>query len=666
MKKKTAVVLAVLIAGVLTGSCVTKNMGYHVYAKGEEDFRIDGSTLTAYLGDDIFVSIPDYVTTIGKEAFAKNDTLQSIELPEKLKTIEYNAFSDCTALKDITLPESVTKVGPGAFQGCTSLSTVEIGRKVESWGTGVFNDCTSLSQLILDDDNLYLSYYNGALYNGNMTFLYQVLPGRAGENYVMPEEVEAMDAYAFWNMQELKNVAVSENVTQIAAFSMSNMGSVENVVLSSSVTNIEEKAFANNSALKQVAIYDETTQIHDKAFSNCPNVKLLVNKGSEAENYGKEHKLAVIYEAEYPTAFADSNEKLEEKPSKTVTVTREKKIITSDHKDENKKKEETTQESEAVDISNENPLDVQEDGVIGKTIIASGQAVVLIGESNQKVYGTPAGESTKVEETLEEKSEEASTEENTKEDVKAEDGIASKESENKISDKETSNKETSNKETSNKETSNKETAENTQEQKSETQTSDTKNDDESQIIKERAYYKQNNLTNYEISEKIKEIKRLAFARSGLTSIEIPDNVKTIGYGAFYACEDLKEVTISDSVESIETKAFADTPWLENWLRGENQTGDGSDFLIVGNGILLAYRGSESKVTLPETVKQIGSEAFKGHEELVEVTIPESVTKVNAEAFRNCTNLKTVNGCKGIKTVIRGAFYGTQVDEDSLR
>lgn len=642
MKKKTAVVLAVLIAGVLTGSCVTKDMGYHVYAKGDEEFRIDGSTLTAYLGDDIFVSIPDYVTAIGKGAFAKNDTLQSIELPEKLKTIEYNAFSDCTALKDITLPESVTKVGPGAFQGCTALSTVEIGSQVSSWGSGVFNDCSSLSQLIVDDENLYLAYYNGALYNGDMTFLYQVLPGRAGENYVMPEEVEAMDAYAFWNMQNLKNVAVSENVTQIAAFSMSNMGSVENVVLSSSVTSVEEKAFANNNALKQVAIYDDVTQIHDKAFYNCPNVKLLVNKGSEAESYGKEHKLTVIYEAEYPTAFTDSNEKLEEKPSKTVTVTRQKKITTSNHKGVSEEAEEKVE----ITQNYENPLDMQEDGVIGKTIIASGQAVVLIGESDQKVYGTPAGESTKVEETLEEKSEEASTEENTKEDVKTEDGISSKESENKISDKEA--------------------AENTQEQKSETQTSDTKQNDESQIIKERAYYKQNSLTNYEISEKIKEIKRLAFARSGLTSIEIPDNVKTIGYGAFYACEDLKEVTISDSVESIETKAFADTPWLENWLSGGNQAGDGSDFLIVGDGILLAYRGSDSKVTLPQTVKQIGSEAFKGHEELVEVTIPESVTKVNAEAFRNCTNLKTVNGCKGVKTVIRGAFYGTQVDEESLR
>lgn len=646
MKKKTAVVLAVLIAGVLTGSCVTEYSSYHVYAKGEEDFRIDGSTLTAYLGDDTFVSIPDYVTTIGKGAFAKNDTLQSIELPDKLKTIEYNAFGECTALKDITLPESVTKVGPGAFQGCSSLNTVEIGSLVSSWGSGVFNDCTSLSQLILDEDNLYLTYYNGALYNGDMTFLYQVLPGRAGENYVMPEEVEEMDAYAFWSMQNLKNVAISENVSEISAFSMSNMGSVENVVLPSETTSIGEKAFANNSSLKQVAIYDKVTEIHDKAFYNCSNVKLLVNKGSDAENYGKEHKLTVIYEAECPTAFTDSNEKLEEKPSKTVTVTRESRITKSDDKSV---KEEVAEETEAVE-DYENPLDAKEDGVIGKTIIASGQAVVLIGESNQKVYGTSAGENAKEEETAEEENTEVGTTEETEEET----------------NKEASSKENADEKKEEVEKTEAVKSEKSEEKESETKATDNQEFDDSQIIKERAYYKQNSLTNYEISEKIKEIKRLAFARSGLTSIEIPDNVKSIGYGAFYACEGLKEVTISDSVQSIETKAFADTPWLENWLSGGNEAGDESDFLIVGDGILLAYRGNTSKVTLPDTVKQIGSEAFKEHEELVEVTIPESVTKINAEAFRNCTNLKTVNGCKGVKTVIRGAFYGTQVDEESLR
>lgn len=383
MKKKTAIAIAVLAAGVLTGFCGLRYMSCHVYAKGEE-FRIDGSTLTAYLGNDTFVSIPDYVTTIGKGAFAKNTTLQSVELPDKLEVIEYNAFGGCTALDDVILPEAVTKVGPGAFQGCTALSTVELGSQISSWGSGVFNDCIALKKLILDEENLYLTYYNGALYNGNMTFLYQVLAGREGENYVMPEEVEAIDTYAFWNMQNLKNVMISENVTEIPPFSMSNMGSVENVVLSSKVTTLEEKAFANNSSLKQVAIYENTTEIHKNAFKNCPNLKLLVTKGSEAESYGKEKKLAVIYEAEYPTDFTDSNVNLEEKPSKTVTVTKEQHVSI-----ENGKDIEASEEVAEVTDSYEHPLDAQEEGVIGKTIIADSKAVVLIGKSGQKVYGKP-------------------------------------------------------------------------------------------------------------------------------------------------------------------------------------------------------------------------------------------------------------------------------------
>ena len=647
MKKKTAIMIAVLIAGALVGSCGMKYMGKYVFAKEDGNFRINGSTLTAYLGNDTFVSIPDYVTAIGKGAFAKNTTLQSVELPEGLEAIEYNAFGGCTALDDVVLPESVTRIGPGAFQGCTALSVVEIGSQVHSWGSGVFNDCSALSKLILDKENLYLTYYNGALYNGDMSFLYQVLPGRQGDNYVMPEEVKAMDTYAFWNMQNLKNVMVSENVTKIPSFSMSNMGSVENVVLTNNVASLDEKAFANNTSLKQVVIYDETTDIHDKAFSNCSNVKLLVEKGSEAEKYAKAKKLAVIYDAEYPTDFIDSNVNLEEKPDKTVTVTRKQHI--TEKNEEAEEAEETSETSETIG-SYEHPLDVQEEGVIGKTIVAGGNAIVLIGRDNHKVYGKSTGETeTTEEETVEETSteEEVAQKENTEEDVKSD---AEKDTSDEVA-KEEITKEHTSKEESTKEESSKEAVSDSKENKG-------------QIIEERKYYKQNSLTNYEIDETIKEVGRLSFARSGLTSIEIPDNVKTIGYGAFYACEDLKDVTISDKVSMIETKAFADTPWLTNWLSDE--AGDESDFLIVGDGILLAYRGTESKVVIPEDVKQIGSEVFKGNEELTEVDIPESVTKINAEAFRDCKNLETVKGCEGVKTIIRGAFYGTQVDEKSLK
>ena len=183
-------------------------------------------------------------------------------------------------------------------------------------------------------------------------------------------------------------------------------------------------------------------------------------------------------------------------------------------------------------------------------------------------------------------------------------------------------------------------------------------------IEQKEYYKQKKLTNYTISEKIKEIGRLSFAQSGLKSIEIPEGVESIEYGAFYACEDLEKVTIPDSVTSIGTKAFTDTPWLNNWLNGVSKGGE-DDFLIVGDGILLAYRGKASKVEIPSAVKQIGSEAFKNHNELTEVMIPDGVTEIGADAFRNCSRLGTVNGCLGLKTIVRGAFYGTKVSEETL-
>ena len=127
--------------------------------------------------------------------------------------IGYNAFGGCTALTSVTIPDSVTKVGPGAFKGCSALTLADLGAGISSWGSGVFNDCTSLSKVIVDGNNNYLLYYNGSLYNGDMSMLYQVLSGRNGDRYSMPDEVKEIDTYAFWNQQNIKNVKVSPNVT---------------------------------------------------------------------------------------------------------------------------------------------------------------------------------------------------------------------------------------------------------------------------------------------------------------------------------------------------------------------------------------------------------------------------------------------------------------------
>ncbi len=125
------------------------------------------------------------------------------------------------------------------------------------------------------------------------------------------------------------------------------------------------------------------------------------------------------------------------------------------------------------------------------------------------------------------------------------------------------------------------------------------------------FYRETKLQEFVILEGVTTIEKFAFARSGLRSMVIPDGVTSIGVGAFYHCDSLTEVTIPNSVTMIEKNAFTHTPWLNNWLAGGDALGNevsgndvSGDFLIVGDGILLAYRGNEANPELPADVKSV--------------------------------------------------------------
>lgn len=133
-------------------------------------------------------------------------------------------------------------------------------------------------------------------------------------------------------------------------------------------------------------------------------------------------------------------------------------------------------------------------------------------------------------------------------------------------------------------------------------------------IAEWAFYRENMLYDFSFPDGVTEIEKFAFARSSLGRITIPEGVARIGYGAFYHCDTLTDVTIPDSVTMIEENAFSHTPWLDNWLAGGEDGREASseldDFLIVGDGILLAYRGGEANPELPEEVKSVVPGVFK--------------------------------------------------------
>lgn len=145
-------------------------------------------------------------------------------------------------------------------------------------------------------------------------------------------------------------------------------------------------------------------------------------------------------------------------------------------------------------------------------------------------------------------------------------------------------------------------------------------------IPEWMYYRNQSVSAVTIPEGTTEIGRFAFSRSSLRTITIPEGVTVIDYAAFYHCDNLDNVVLPDTVNTVGAKAFTHTGWLDDF---EENSMD--DFLISGD-ILVAYKGNLPEVVIPNGVRVIAEEAFRNHTELKKVHLPASVTDIGNDAF----------------------------------
>ena len=113
--------------------------------------------------------------------------------------------------------------------------------------------------------------------------------------------------------------------------------------------------------------------------------------------------------------------------------------------------------------------------------------------------------------------------------------------------------------------------------------------------------------------------------SDLISIDIPSNIKSIGYYAFSNCTNLANITIPSSVTSIGSYAFENCSRL-------------------------------TSITIPDSVTSIGSYAFGNCRGLTSVTIPDSVISIGTGAFYDCLGLTSVTIGNGVTSIGKWAFY----------
>ena len=169
-------------------------------------------------------------------------------------------------------------------------------------------------------------------------------------------------------------------------------------------------------------------------------------------------------------------------------------------------------------------------------------------------------------------------------------------------------------------------------------------------IEERAFYGCSGLTSIIIPESVKSIGQRAFdGCSGLTSIIIPESVKSIGMEAFRGCSGLTSITIPDGVTSIEEYTFFYCSGLTSITIPESVTG-------IRWGAFSNCSGLTS-ITIPESVTSIGYYAFSGCSGLTNVIIPNSVTSIGQGAFDGCSGLTSITIPESVKSIGVSAFEG---------
>ena len=159
-----------------------------------------------------------------------------------------------------------------------------------------------------------------------------------------------------------------------------------------------------------------------------------------------------------------------------------------------------------------------------------------------------------------------------------------------------------------------------------------------------------NLTSVYIPNSVKTIGNSAFqACSSLTSITIPNSVKTIGKSVFQACSSLTSITIPNSVKTIKADTFTGCSSLTSITIPDS----------VSTIAASAFKGCSSltSITIPNSVTTIGNSAFEGCSSLKSILIPNSITTIGASAFKECSSLNSITIPDSVKTIKTATFTG---------
>ena len=175
------------------------------------------------------------------------------------------------------------------------------------------------------------------------------------------------------------------------------------------------------------------------------------------------------------------------------------------------------------------------------------------------------------------------------------------------------------------------------------------------------------LTSVTIPNSVKSIERGAFGYCfGLTRIDIPSSVGTIGEYAFSACTGLTRIDIPSSVSTIGEGVFDDCEALKEInVDPDSRSFSSAEGVLFNKDkttIILYPEGKKGEYTIPSSVNTVDSEAFEECAGLKAVTIPESVKTIKERAFSGCSNLAMVRWRGDARVKVSDHAFNTSSQE----
>jgi hypothetical protein len=156
---------------------------------------------------------------------------------------------------------------------------------------------------------------------------------------------------------------------------------------------------------------------------------------------------------------------------------------------------------------------------------------------------------------------------------------------------------------------------------------------------------------FTIPSDVRVIEGSAFAGTGLKSVIVSEGVEEIGGSAFYFAYNLESISLPSTLKTLGSYAFLDCAALKEANIPENTE--------VGAFVFRNCTALTS-VTLPSRMDAIPEGLFDSCSALTAITLPEGITEIGQFAFNYCLKLSALDIPETVRTIGAYAFRNCQL------